>query len=326
MRARVQGTWLDWLALREELLAEIEDLLPDADLVPVVAPASEATERRLATLPIRLDPGSLALPIADRWSPLQVSLAVGWACVLLATGAVLALLRSSLRLSERRGAFVSAVTHELRTPLTTFRMYTEMLSEGMVEHKRTRYLETLRREADRLGELVENVLSYAQIESEGRVAAPQLVAIGTFIERVRERLTERCRVAGMELDLDIPPEVADATIAVDPTAAEQVLFNLVDNAAKYAPSSDDARIVCSAALRDRHALLIVRDFGPGVPRQDARRIFEPFSKAKAHAAGTKPGVGLGLALSRRLARQMGGDLVLESGEPGARFVFRVPRG
>ena len=69
-------------------------------------------------------------------------------------------------LSERRGAFVSAVTHELRTPLTTFRMYAEMLAEGMVPspEARQKYLETLRREADRLAHLVENVLQYARLE------------------------------------------------------------------------------------------------------------------------------------------------------------------
>ncbi len=75
------------------------------------------------------------------------------------------MLRGVLALSERRASFVSAVTHELRSPLTTFRMYAEMLAEGMVrdEQQRDRYLSTLRQEADRLSHLVDNVLQYARL-------------------------------------------------------------------------------------------------------------------------------------------------------------------
>ena len=75
-------------------------------------------------------------------------------------------LGGALSLSERRGTFVSAVTHELRTPLTTFRLYTEMLDEGMVAsgESQRNYMKTLRSEADRLGHLVENVLSFARLE------------------------------------------------------------------------------------------------------------------------------------------------------------------
>ena len=95
-----------------------------------VLQASDAeTEYLLATLPARLDPAAAIAPLAV-WTPLRASLLAAWLIVLAAFAALLLLVRASLRLSERRATFVSAVTHELRTPLTTFRMYTQMLVPG----------------------------------------------------------------------------------------------------------------------------------------------------------------------------------------------------
>src|SRR4051794_23766570 len=149
----LQGCWLDWDVIRLELLGSVVDLLPQAGLEPVRAPAGLTTARMLASLPVRLVPGPAPDAPEPRWSPVRLALWIAWACLARAGSAVALLLRGALGLSGRRGTFVSAVTHELRTPLTTFRLYTEMLDEGMVEGDvalRT-YLKTLRAEADRLG-------------------------------------------------------------------------------------------------------------------------------------------------------------------------------
>ncbi|KIG15686.1 Sensory box histidine kinase [Enhygromyxa salina] len=321
----IVGTWLDWPASRALLLGEIEDLLPGADLIPVPRASEAQTERLLATLPARLEPGaSIVVPVV--WSPLRASLLAAWLIVLAAFAALMLLVRASLRLSERRATFVSAVTHELRTPLTTFRMYTEMLGEGMVEHKRDRYVAILRREADRLAGLVENVLAYARIESEHPVAKPEAMSVGLLLDRVLDRLRERCAAAAMQLECEASERDRDIQLEVDPAAVEQILFNLVDNATKYAgASAEDSRVRLELEITPRSVGLHVRDFGPGVAADDLRRIFEPFTKAKADAAGTVPGVGLGLALSRRLARQMGGELTVTCEGRGADFVLTLPR-
>jgi signal transduction histidine kinase len=321
---QLHGSWIDWPRLRQRLLTQIHDLLPAARLEPAGTGDADGPHL-LATLPVRLEPGDPpALELAGR--PLAPSLVLGWLGTLVAALAMAAVLRAALAASERRAAFVSAVTHELRTPLTTFRMYAEMLEAGMVDaDKRERYLATLRREADRLGELVENVLAYARIESDRAPLAPETLAVGRLFERVRERLEERSRAAGLQLHVDVDPALHDATVRVDPSAVEQILFNLVDNAAKYAPSRDmELELRASVGARGR-VELGVRDHGPGIDAAEREAIFEPFTKARAHAAGTQPGVGLGLALSRRLARQLGGDLRVEAAEPGARFVLTVPR-
>jgi signal transduction histidine kinase len=320
----IEGTWLDWPASRELLLDEIEDLLPDADLVPVLSASDAETERLLATLPARLEPAA-AIAKPPAWSPLRASLLAAWLIVLVAIAALLVLVRASLRLSERRATFVSAVTHELRTPLTTFRMYTQMLEDGMVEHKRDRYIAILRREADRLSGLVENVLAYARIESERASGRLEAMSVGQLLDGVVDRLRERSEAAGMRLEIEASERDRDIVLEVNATAVEQILFNLVDNATKYGVAADDPRIRLELEVSSRKVALHVRDFGPGIAAEDLRRIFEPFTKAKADAAGTVPGVGLGLALSRRLARQMRGELSVMSQGRGADFILKLPR-
>ncbi len=165
-REYVQGCLLDWPAVKKSLLASIADLLPHADLKPMPDAPAASGSRMLAALPVELVPGGIVEALGGGASPILLSLGIAWACVLTAAAAVAALLWGVMRLSGRRAAFVSAVTHELRTPLTTFRLYAEMLSEGMVPdaQRQREYLVSLRREADRLAHLVENVLSYARLE------------------------------------------------------------------------------------------------------------------------------------------------------------------
>jgi len=349
-QAILQGVWLDWPALRQWLLDGVADLVPQADLVPVGAgiepPAksssvsrrlasryapdeeagAESRGRMLASLPARLVAGELAAAPAMALSPLVLTLIVAWICVLVAAGAVAGLLWGTVALSERRGDFVSAVTHELRTPLTTFRMYSEMLAEGMVadEAKQRRYLNTLRIEAERLSHLVENVLAYARLErgrARGRV---EPVAVEDLIARVRDRLAERAQQAGMQFVVDEAP--TETVVLADASAVEQILLNLVDNACKYAALATDRRIHLAADEGGSRPVLKVCDHGPGISAADAARLFRPFSKSARQAAHSAPGVGLGLALSRRLARDMGGDLVYEPRPgDGACFVLGLKR-
>ena len=308
----VQGCWLDWPSLSRFLLDRVTDLFPEASLELAPETAERRDDRMLAALPVQLVPGVIEL---DEGTPLSVrrkSLAVAWGCLILTAGAVGLLLRGVARLSERRGAFVSAVTHELRTPLTTLRMYTEMLASGMVkdEGKRQQYLEKLQSESDRLGRLVENVLSYARIERGKAPSQLQSIPMGELVERTRERIAERARQVGMDVVIEGADEGGDVEVMADPVAVEQILFNLVDNACKYAREAEDRRIHVMLFADVRTVGVEVRDHGPGISAREARRLFQPFTKSDSEAAASAPGVGLGLTLCRQLARGMGGELVL----------------
>jgi signal transduction histidine kinase len=321
----VQGCWLDWPVIRQNLLGAIRDLLPTAQLEPFSGSAAPKGVHLLATLPVRLVPGDVPVEENGGLSALELALLWAWAAALIVAVVIGVVLGQAVALSERRGAFVSAVTHELRTPLTTFRLYTELLAEGAVaaEDKRRQYLETLRREAERLGLLVENVLSYARLERNRHGTRIEAIALGTLFERVRPRLDDRAAQAQMRLELQLPQDAASWAVRTDPGAAEQILLNLVDNACKYAACADNKTILVRAARSGRLVTLLVRDYGPGVA--DTRRLFRPFSKSAREAAQSAPGVGLGLALSRRLARQMGGDLAWDQAvTDGAAFVLTLP--
>ena len=323
----VQGSWLDWPGLKEGLLGEIADLLPAADLVPAPAESGGSSTRMLAALPVMLLPGVLTMEEAVTLTPIDFSLIVAWSCVLLAGAAVAVLLRGAISLSERRGAFVSAVTHELRTPLTTLRMYTEMLAENMVptKEKRAGLLHTMQAEADRLGHLVENVLSYSRLERQRSGARMETITAGALFERVTGRLAQHAERASMKVDVFLPEEAGQTKISVNAQTVEQILFNLVDNACKYAAAASEKTIRLEADRQGGRLLLKVRDHGPGIRRQEERRLFKPFCKSARDAAISAPGVGLGLALSRRLAREMGGDLCLDQSiSKGACFVLLLP--
>jgi signal transduction histidine kinase len=244
--------------------------------------------------------------------------------------AVGAVLFGTVALSERRAAFVSAVTHELRTPLTTFRLYSEMLASGMVrdEEQKKNYLGTLEAEAGRLSHLVENVLAYARIERGSARAQVESVSIGDILDRVVPRLRQRAEQAGMEIAVDANDEERKTMLRVDVAALEQILFNLVDNACKYAaPRAADKTIHVQAATRGPLAMLRVRDHGAGIAPRERRRVFRPFHKSADKAAHSAPGVGLGLALCERLSKALGGRLSLEKGPAGsgASFVLELPR-
>ncbi len=325
---RFQGFVFDWPRLRERLLFEIRDLFPAADLERATAAATPANAlgQGLANIPVVLrTPPTIAVAAAGITAG-RAALGLAWVAVIGAMVAVGATLRKSIDLGERRRRFVSAVTHELRTPLTTFQMYSEMLADGVVrtEEQRMVYLRTLKEESRRLSAMVVNVLSHARLEERRGPRHVESLSLTSLIERVRPPLERRAEAAGMTLDIETIGSVA-APLTVDPDAIGQILANLVDNAAKYARGGESATISLHASAPNGSLVLTVRDHGPGVPSEQSRAIFAPFERGGRDSADPIPGVGLGLALSRGLARDMGGDLTLDatSGR-GASFRLVLP--
>jgi signal transduction histidine kinase len=319
----VQGAWLDSGELRGQLLAEVADLLPQAALTPAMGNDVAKDPLTLVSFPFRLERNETAIaPRVAEDVKFGAPLKVGWAAVVLAVIATSLLVRGVMRLSERRASFVSAVTHELRTPLTTFRLYSDMLETGAVkEEKRNHYLRVLAREADRLSHLVENVLAFSRIERGNARSNIREVEADELLEGMRERFEARLATAGLTLAMDIPPGFR---FRVDTAAVEHILFNLIDNAAKYAASGTPPVVEIRAGKTGRHVELTVADHGPGIATPEKGRIFHAFHKSAREAAETQPGVGLGLALSRRLARAMGGDLKCASPATGACFILSLP--
>ncbi|MFG0284106.1 MAG: sensor histidine kinase [Phycisphaerales bacterium JB039] len=316
-----QGVWLDWARLRSWLEGHVGDLLPEAELAQ--APAPEADGRMLATIPAALIPGPPVGAVVA--TPARLALVVTWIAVVAAVAAVGFILRASMNLADRRGRFVSAVTHELRTPLTTFRLYSDMLAEGLVtdEQRRREYLATLQSESQRLAGIVENVLEYARLGERTGARAHAAEPLAASLERIEPELRERAGRCGMTLETDV--DVAGARLAAPAQTVERILANLVDNACKYAAGADEKRLVLRARADNGAVEIALRDFGPGVPQAEAGRIFDAWTRARRDADSSTSGIGLGLSISRGLARQLGGDLTLRRPDgPGADFALRLP--
>lgn len=336
----VQGVELDWESLRADLLESIGDVLPGSTLVP--SGTNRADAYRMATIPVTLiPPPPPALP-GWSWSPARVGLVVTWIAIIATIIAVGAVLRAAIVLSQRRGRFVSAVTHDLRTPLTTFRLYAQMLADGMVsdEQVRREYLSTLKRESERLTGIVENVLEYARLSRvrSGRTKpeGEQTLSPGALVARFRPALARRLGQDNMDLVASLDLEGHEGrTLTVDPHAVERVMMNLIENACKYASPGDDeedadsdehdTRVHLEVSVRDGMLEMLIADHGPGIPPNERSRIFGEFQRGLRGLGNARSGLGLGLALSRGLAREMGGDLQLVRRRGhGAEFLLSIP--
>ncbi|MEP2774392.1 MAG: HAMP domain-containing sensor histidine kinase [Luteolibacter sp.] len=322
-----QGILIDTEGLKKLLLTEAAQLLPNATLAESIKPSDVRDDSFvLASFPFKLVPGTLGESPESIPRTISASLLAGWLAAFVALLAAYFLIANVMKLSERRASFVSAVTHELRTPLTTFRLYSDMLSSGAVrEEKRPAYLGVLSREADRLSHLVENVLAFSKIERGNARSNVSEIELCETLENFRERFESRLDAAGLSLNL-VPCQGIRTTL--DTSALEHILFNLIDNAAKYAAASEPPVVTLEATQSDANILIRISDNGPGIAASERARIFQAFHKSAEQAATTQPGVGLGLALSKRLTRSMGGKLTCQSkpdGTSGATFTLTLPR-
>jgi len=311
----LQGFLVDWPRLRDSLLDDVDDLFPDARLVPH---AGEADDRVLYALPAKFVPGPAAAGAS--FGIEHVGIALMWGLVLFAFGAY----GRTLQRAERQRRFASHVTHELRSPLTTFSLYSDLLAEGLLknEEKKGEYLRTLQSESQRMGHMIENVIAQARLE-EGRTRIEiRNVTLGNLVEEVRAGLERGCAQHGKQLTVDLG-DAADAAVRVDRAAVERILTNLVENACKYGGTP----VSITAAVRDGAVKLRIRDHGEGVAPEQIKRIFKLYDRGGRNETDAARGLGLGLPLSRELARRMGGDLTYEAPrDGGACFVVSLPTG
>ena len=217
------------------------------------------------------------------------SMAMAWFCGLLALCGVIGFMIGLIRLSERRAVFVSAVTHELRTPLTTFNMYTEMLSSGLVPKGREMaYVDILKNEAGRLTHLVDNVLSYARVEKNSVSLQPEKIPVTDLASAVIARISPRLAAAGMDSQLYVAPELQAEAVTADMTAVEQIVYNLADNAAKYA-CFDGSVLKVELAREKRFLVIRVEDEGKGISDSLKGKLLRPVARTALLAGREQPG-------------------------------------
>jgi signal transduction histidine kinase len=231
-----------------------------------------------------------------------------------------------IALARQQQDFVSAVSHELKTPLTSIRMYSEMLREGWAaEHSKQSYYAFIHDESERLSRLIGNVLQLARMNRNEVKVDVKPVAVSELIDAVRSPVSSQIERAGFTLRLDCDAAAGRAVIEVDADAFTQILINLVDNAVKFSAAADSRVIdVGCRQQRDGSVMFSVRDYGPGVPRDQMKKIFRLFYRSESELTRETVGTGIGLALVRQLAEAMGGRVDMVNRAPGAEFRVVFP--
>jgi len=255
-------------------------------------------------------------------SQFRRTFAVTTTAILLAAAAVVWILLQTDRLARQRAQFAAAAAHELKTPLTGLMLHSQMLSENIGDpENRQRYAATVSAETDRLGRVVSNMLDLSRLERGADLAHPTKGDLAASVRRFMDRSRPRLRDRGIDVEEIIPADALHATF--DDDALSQILDNLLDNAEKHTRATPDRTVRLALEGRGREARITVSDNGPGIPRHQRRRIFRPFGRLTLSNA--TPGLGLGLALARSLARAQGGDLELVNDDaPGATFALTLP--
>jgi len=262
----------------------------------------------------------------------EVALAVDVAarCALALDNARLYREADALRLAaelanKSKGEFLGSMSHELRTPLNAIGGFAELIDMGVrgpVTEEQHVALARIKANQEHLLVLITEILNFVRIES-GRMEyrntevplAPALVDVAGMLSAV---------IAEKKLTIEGPSDTAGAVAWGDPDRVRQILVNLVMNAVKYTPPSGGTITLTCAVVGDT-VLARVTDTGPGIPREKLETIFEPFVQLTSGLNDRRGGVGLGLAISRDLARAMDGDLTVESTiGMGSRFTLTLP--
>ncbi|RMF28194.1 MAG: response regulator, partial [Chloroflexi bacterium] len=223
-----------------------------------------------------------------------------------------------------KSEFVSTVSHELRTPMTSIKGYADLLllgTAGRLTEAQERFLRIIKSNADRLSDLVNDLLDIGRIDS-GRIELErQAISVAGVVEQVMESLRRKAEEKGLRLRSQVAPDLPP--VWGDSARIIQVLTNLVSNAYQYTPPGGE--ITVEAERQGEMVLIRVRDTGIGIAPQDQEKIFDRFFRADHPLVQEIRGTGLGLSIVKSLVEMHGGEIWVESelGQ-GSTFSFTLP--
>lgn len=249
--------------------------------------------------------------------------------VLLAGSSVMLMLATvrARRLAQQQMEFVAGVSHELRTPLTVIQSTSYNLSQGTIQDpsRVQQYGDVIQREARRLINQIERMLSFAGIQSGRRVYDPQPTNVTEIAERSLAEYAVPFAEDGWQIEQHFAEDLP--LVLTDGPALESALKNLFENALKYAARGKWLSVSACAAqgTKGREVQITVADRGPGIAPKDLPHIFEPFYRGKSVIGSTTSGAGLGLCLVERTLRELGGRVTVQSAPgDGTSFTLHLP--
>lgn len=217
--------------------------------------------------------------------------------------------------AKGKSIFFAAITHELRTPLSGALGAAALLSETRLAPDQRAYLEAVRESAGHALALIDDILDLTRLEAGRLDLNPGPVDLRAVFEQAGEVLAPRANEKGLSFSHAVDSQVP-ALLEADAARIKQIIFNLAGNAVKF---TETGGVLLTAEYDAGRLRLAVRDTGPGIPKADQARLFQHFERGAAEKSGA-PGAGLGLAMVRRLAEAMNGEVGVQS-EPGAGALF-----
>lgn len=245
-----------------------------------------------------------------------ILLLLGTAAVVLAVSG-----QRARRLAQQQLEFVAGVTHEIHTPLAAIRSAGQNLADGIVSDTQQvrRYGDLIHKEGGRLTALVAQVLDFAGIESGSRAYSADPVQLGPLLQKVVGDLSLVLEQAGMTVEIDVAEDLPE--IRGDTGALRRALENLITNATKFAGRGGWIGIRAAAGADHRTVVLRVEDQGPGIPKSERMRVFEPFYRGHDARQSQAPGSGLGLSFVRHVVEAHGGRVRVEPRDEGGTTVL-----
>jgi two-component system, OmpR family, phosphate regulon sensor histidine kinase PhoR len=227
------------------------------------------------------------------------------------------------RLENIRRDFVANVSHELRTPVSVIQANAETLATGALGDSATApvMVAAIHRNAERLADLIEDLLDLSRLEAGQYKVDLEPVAIGAAAHRAVEALERLAAQRGTSIEVDVP---GDLTAAADAGGLHQVLVNVVTNAIVHTP--ENSRVAIRAHAAGDRVRVEVADDGPGIPAAQRERIFERFYRIDPGRSRAMGGTGLGLSIVKHLVDAMRGQVGVRENQPrGAVFWIDLPR-
>jgi PAS domain S-box-containing protein len=223
--------------------------------------------------------------------------------------------------------FLANISHELRTPLSIIKGFCDLLlEEKSIEPSQKHYIKRIDYNAHLLLDLIKDLLDLSKVESGKLDINQQVIAIEPLVEEVLECMRPEADKKGIELLLHKVGPIPEK-ITSDPSRLRQILLNLVCNAIKFTQKgSVEVSLATQRATSGSKLLIAVKDSGLGIDPAEAKKLFRPFAQANKRISGKFGGTGLGLMLSRNLARALGGDVHLQNSTPGHGSTFVLTLG
>jgi signal transduction histidine kinase len=268
--------------------------------------------------------GTSADAIAGRF--VQQSLLILGVLSLLMIGGLVLTYRSvskEMALARLKSDFVSNVSHELRTPLSLIQLYAETLELGRIktQEKKEEYYRIIRKESERLGKLINNILDFSRIEAGRKEYDLRETDIGELVRNTLDAYRYQIEKNGFEFEMSIDSNIP--AMRLDREAIARALVNLVNNALKY--SADEKFLLVKLHRTNGTVKLEVVDRGIGIARRDQSKIFEKFYRTCDPLVHNTKGSGLGLSLVRHITHAHGGQVEVESTPgKGSKFTLSLP--